>query len=267
VDRNLIFNWRKRKNLYLLSLVALSVVLLLQPISVKQELADFLFGFTFGPFFSIGKHLAELKDVAETNRLLKEKLARLNLENYRLKEEGLENQRLRNLLEFKSNINFEPIPAEVIGIDPGRLTDFIWINAGNDRQVQRNAAVINLKGLVGKVIEVYPKSSLVQLLLNSDCKVSALDQRSRVFGIVKKENGMFLKMDNVPNSEEVKTGDKIITSGLGGIFPLGIEIGSVVKSETDTTQIFRQIRVKPTVDFSTLEELFVIPHFEELNKN
>ena len=267
MEKGFIFNWRRKKNLYLLSSIFLSILLFILPLSAKQNLADFFFGFTFGPFYSLGKHLVELKNVAETNRLLKEKLANLIMENYRLREERSENQRLRELLEFKSNLDFQIIPAKVIGIDPDRLTDFVWINVGQDKNVQKNSAVINLKGLVGKIMEVQPKTSLVQLLLNPNCKVAALDQKTRVFGIVKKESGNFLKMDNVPNSEEIRVGDTIITSGLGGIFPAGIEIGQVVKSKTDTTGIFRKIILKPTVDFSRLEELFVLPPFEKVNQD
>jgi rod shape-determining protein MreC len=103
-------------------------------------------------------------------------------------------------------------------------------------------------------------------MLDPNFRASAQDQTTRVFGIIKPWSGSSLQLDNVPLREEIRVGDRIITSGLGGIFPPGIMIGVVTAVESEEEQskinrsygIFKTIEVAPYVDFNHLEELFVI---------
>ena len=246
--------------------ILLSLLLLILPQNIKSDLSALIFRFTYGPFYAFSNQIKELEGVREENKRLHQKVMELSLRNLWLNEEHLENLRLRELLDFKSQIEHKVIPADVVARDPNRRYFSVLIDKGSKEGIKRNMPVVNMHGLVGKIVDVSPHSSVVQLMSDPRFRASALDKRSRVFGIVKPGVGSALRLDNVPLPEDVKVGDQVISSGLGGIFPPGIMIGVVTgveSSETFSEQdrsfgIFKMIQVKPSVDFSSLEEVFVL---------
>jgi len=249
-----------------MTFVLLSFVLLVLPQQVRSDISAFIRSFTYGPFYAFSNHIKELEGVRDDNRRLHQKVMELSLRNFWLNEEHLENQRLRELLRFRSELTHKVIPADVVAVDPNRRYFSVWINKGSREGVKRNMPVVNMHGLVGKVVDVSAHSSVVQLMIDPSFRASALDQRSRVFGIIKPGSGFTLRLDNVPLQEDAMVGDQVISSGLGGIFPPGIKIGVVISVENSETfskedrsfGIFKMIQVKPSVDFSSLEELFVL---------
>ena len=257
---------RKETLLHLSTLVILSLLLLVLPQTIKSDISAFVFRFTYGPFYALGSHVRELEGVREENRRLHQRVMELSLENFWLNEERLENQRLRGLLDFRSELEYQVIPADLIAAEPNRRRFSVLINKGSSEGIRRNMPVVNMHGLVGKTVDVSPHTSVVQLMTDPSFRVSALDQRSRVYGIIKPGSGFTLRLDNVPLAEDVKVGDEIISSGLGGIFPPGIRIGVVTAIESQKTLskedftfgIFKRIGVKPSVDLSSLEEVFVL---------
>ncbi len=260
---------KNRDLLYLATCILLSLLLLALPGEVKSDFSALIFGFTYAPFYALGNHMKQLKGVYLENRKLNQRVMELTLENSKLKEERSENSRLRALLEFRSELRYQVIPGEVVAAEPNRPPGrgSVIINKGQDQGIKRNMPVVNLHGLVGKIQQVFPHRSSVQLMPDPNFRVSALDQRSRVFGIIKPHSGpgLILKLDNVPSGEDVRTGDEVVSSGLGGIFPAGIRIGVVSGVEEQTLSkaspysgVFKEIKVKPSVDFSSLEELFIL---------
>lgn len=257
------FTLTKNRNLlHLTAFLLLSLLLLVLPGGVKSDLSALIFKFTYAPFYALSQQIKQLKGVYQENKTLRQKVMELTLDNSQLKEEHLENYRLRALLEFRSALPSRVIPAEVVAAEPNRPfgTGSILINKGKEEGVKRNMPVLNLEGLVGKIEEVFPHRSTVQLMLDPNFRVSALDQRSRVFGIIKPRPGLgsVLKLDNVPSEEDVLPEDEIVSAGLGGIFPQGIKIGIVSSVEEQHYGIFKEIEVKPSVNFNSLEELFVL---------
>jgi rod shape-determining protein MreC len=257
---------RKEALLHLTIFVLLSCLLLILPRNLKSDLSAVIFKFSYGPFYAFNNHIKELKGVQEENRKLQEKVIELALRNAWLNEERLENERLRKLLEFRSELEHKVIPAEVLASEPNRRQFSVLIDKGSGDGVKRNMPVMNVYGLVGKTVEVSSHSSVVQLMLDPNFRASAQDQKTRVFGIIKSGSGSNLKLDNVSLREDIRVGDRVITSGLGGIFPPGIKIGvvTVVENEEAPSEesrffgIFKSIAVTPYVDFSSLEELFVL---------
>lgn len=257
---------RKETFLHLITFVLISLLLLLLPQEIKSEISAFIFKFTYGPFFALTNHIKDLEGVQEENQKLHQKVVELSLRNYWLNEEHMENQRLRELLDFKSQLEQKVVPADVVAAEPNRRQFSVLINKGYQEGIKRNMPVVNMHGLVGKIVDVSPHNSVVQLMLDPSFRASALDQRSRVLGIIKSKAGFVLRLDNVPLPEDVKVGDQIISSGLGGIFPPGIKIGVVTSVESEETfskedysfGIFKIIQIDPSVDFSSLEELFVL---------
>ncbi len=260
----------KNRNLpYLAACLLLSLVLLSLPGKVKSGLSGVIIRFTYAPFYALSHQLEQLKGVYQENKRLREMVMDLTLQNSELKEEHLENSRLRSLLEFGTRLRWGIISAEVVAAELNRPAGagLVVINKGRGDRVKRNMPVVNLSGLVGKIEEVFPSHSTVQLMLNPNFRVSALDQRSRVFGIVRPcpGQGSVLKLDNIPSEEDVRIGDEVVSAGLGGIFPAGIRIGVVCRVGQKAFRqmgphygIFKEIDVKPSVDFNSLEEIFLL---------
>jgi len=238
--------------------LSLSLFLFLLPVKVKKSLSEVIFSFTYAPFYSIANRIGELYGVHQANRILNEKVTRLTLENIQLQEESRENQRLRQMLEFESKSSYQLIPAEVVSAEPGRFPSSIWINLGEKDGIKKGMPVINMDGLIGRVSEVLMRKSVVQLLYHPNCRVPALDSRSRVQGIVRSKGGISLNLDNVPAEEDVKPGDEIYSSGSGEIFPEGLKIGQVNRVSPERDSVFKVITIKPAVNFARLEELFII---------
>jgi len=200
-----------------------------------------------------------MADLWRENRELREENLRLSMELSRLREAKLENIRLRSLLGFKSRGEFTYIPARVIARDGDRTPTGIVIDIGLNRRLKRGMAVVTSGGLVGRVFDVFPESSLVQLLLDRGCRVSAIVQNEeRPFGIIRWDGGNKLILDNVPVLSRVNLGDVVVSSGMGGVFPKGIRIGVVSSLGREKRGLFREVEVTPGVNFSSLEEVFVL---------
>jgi rod shape-determining protein MreC len=257
---------KKQTRVQLVGFLVASLLLLILPRDLKSDISAVIFKFTYGPFYALSNHIRELEGVREENRRLHRKVMELSIRNSQLNEERLENSRLRELLGFKSHLEQLVIPADVVASEPNRRTFTVMINKGQKDQVRRNMPVVNMYGLVGKILDVSGHTAVVQLLIEPSFRASAQVQRSRVMGIIKPGPGLTLRLDNVPLAEDVKEGDRVVTSGLGGVFPAGIEIGTVTSAQSEeafsqdyqTFGIFKMIQVTPSVDFSTLEELFVL---------
>ncbi len=198
------------------------------------------------------------RNVFRENKRLNDLVTNQAIDHALLKEAKIENDRLRLLLEFKNKSGFQLLPAEVIGLTPDRFLKSLIINIGTREGVLPNMPVVYSSGLVGKVKEAGPVSAIVQLITDPNCRVGCLVQRSRVIGILECEDGLNLNIADVLSYDDVQNGDVIVTSGLGGIFPKGILIGSAVIQTGSANDVFKRIEVKPSVDFNLIEEVFVL---------
>lgn len=201
-----------------------------------------------------------LSDLRYQNEVLREQNLRLSLELVELRESKLENERLRGLLNFKeANASVgDYFAAKVIARDPDRITNTILIDIGRVDGVAERMPVVTADGLVGRVLEVHPWTAVVQLLMDRNCRVSAIIQRrSRTQGIVMVEDGTFY-LSHVPLRSEVEEGDVVVSSGLGGIFPGGLLVGTVTELGDEEVGLFREVILTPGVNFSNLEEVFVL---------
>ena len=242
-----------------LGIALLAAVLLSQsPIGVKAGVARIFMNTIFYPFESISGTYHLLYDRRVENLKLKEELtaARLKIEN--LKEAGRENERLRKELEFTDKCDYYAVLAEVLGHGSARISGSIVVGAGADKNIIEGLPVIDAFGVVGKVITVYKNTCVVQLISDPNLKISAIDGRSRAQGIVAAATGGILIIENVPSSEDILRGDPIVTSGLGGVFPKGLLIGSVSRIIVPQTGLFSKVELAPAARISTLEEVFIL---------
>ncbi len=200
----------------------------------------------------------ELSRMRHENHILREQNLRISLELLELREARMENLRLRELLDFRTKAEGTYLVAKVIARDPNRVLNTVLLDLGAAAGVAKRMPVVTADGLVGRVLEVHPRTSVVQLLLDRNCRVSAIVQRSeRTSGIVTCENGSFF-LRHVSVRSEVSEGDRIISSGLGGVFPRGLFIGTVTRVGEPDQALFREVQLIPGVDFFNLEEVFVL---------
>ena len=193
----------------------------------------------------------------EKSRFLLTQNAALALGNMQMQEAAWENVRLRKALSFRPiDESTRVISAEVIGRDPDHIYDTIVINAGREHGVDKDMPVVTPEGLVGHIAQVGASDSVVQLLMRT--RVSALIQATRAQGIVAWIDGQF-RLQFVEASNLVQEGDLVVSSGLGGRYPKGIPIGTVVEvSQEKRAPVFLRVVLKSLVDFAVLEEVFVL---------
>jgi len=186
----------------------------------------------------------------------------LIIENVRLREAEIENVTLRQQLNFKqANPSFELLSAQVIGRDPTNLISYLIIDRGSTEGVAVGMPVLTHRGLVGRVTETNPHSSKVLLITDVSSSVNALIQESRATGVIQGRIGQGLVMRYIQHGEEIKTGDLVLTSGLGGNFPTRLIIGQVTAVRKKDVELFQEAEVRPAVDFHELEMVMVLTSF------
>lgn len=238
------------------------ILIILLPVSVKIAFSDFFTGVIYYPFNQFDQFLHDIAAAKKNNILLNRHLIELAAKSAQYTEDHYENIRLRRMLDFDLQLPYRLVPAEVVSIKPGLMTKSIVINAGSPKGVNINMPVVTADGIVGKTISVSGNTAVVQLLIDYNCKVSAIDQNTRAMGIIRWKSGKVLEMGDVTIESDIAVGDTIVSSGLGGIFPSGLMIGYVASTKDVPSTLFKDIRIKPSVDFGSLEEVFVVVYGE-----
>lgn len=191
----------------------------------------------------------------------------LTYENQKLKDEirksrelQNENKRLRELLGIKDeHPQFTMVQATIIAKSETSFGRTLRINKGAKDNIIDNLAVLNSEGAVGRTIRVTKFYSDVLLITDPNASTDALCARSRANGIVKgRGKNSTLDMVYVEREADVEAGDVIITSGFEEIWPKGVHIGEITKTEKDQFGLFQKIEIKPYVNFSRLEDVLVI---------
>lgn len=203
--------------------------------------------------------------LAEQNSFLRTQNTILALENSRMRESVIENERLRKLIEFKAQSEFRILAAKVIGGKSLGFMNHISLDLGKQDSIKKNMPLILPEGLVGKIYHVEETRSLGQLLFDRNFRVSAKIDRSGVKGIIEWGGNQHCILNQVPNRSNVKVGDRVVTSGDSEIFPAGISIGKVVSATDMQRELFMNIKVKPDIDFDRLEEVLVIVTENSMN--
>jgi len=199
-----------------------------------------------------------LHRVQQENRELKRMISALEEENNRLKESLLTEERLRRLSVLQSQVPYSSKVAQVYARGPSSWFKTILINRGEEDGVSKDMAVVASEGVVGRVIEVSPDTAKVLLITDANSSVDVIVQRSRAQGIMEGRADEICLIKYVQKKEDVQVGDRVITSGLGGIFPKGLMVGTVSKVDRKRPGIFQHIEVAPSVDLSKLEEVLVL---------
>lgn len=213
-----------------------------------------------GHLLAIWNDYINLVGVQRENRELRESVRLMNRRVLESQEAIFANERLKKLLELKSSLQVASVAANVIGEDSAPWYRTIVIDRGGVDGLVEGQPVVATSGIVGRLIKVSPNSARVLLLTDHSSSIAAMIQRSRARGVVKGKGGGACSLEFALREEDVKVGDAVITSGIGGIFPKGIAIGEVSMVRKGEYGMFQSVDIKPAVNISRLEEVLVLMH-------
>ena len=218
-----------------------------------------------GHFFRNGWHnYADLRDVRKQNRELQDEVARLRMEQVRLKQDADQARRLQALLDFKEKFIAKTVAAQVIATSGTEQSRLITIDKGSNDHLKVDMPVITPDGIVGKVKEVFPMSSQVLVINDHDSGAGVILESSRLQGIVKGTSVGELQIVDIMSDEKVEPGEHVVTSGGDRIYPKGYAVGTVVSSTPDRdNDPFLAIKIKPAANLNRLEEVLVITKMGE----
>jgi len=199
-----------------------------------------------------------LINVRKENQILKRMINRLKEENNRYREAVMANIRLEKLLDFKEKIPVPIVPAQVVGWDPSTWFRTIIIDKGLKAGIKQNMLVVNSDGVIGRIMQSSSNYSKVLLIIDPNSAIDSIVQRTRARGILEGTGGGDCELKYFSKNDDVREGDRIVSSGLAGVFPKGLALGEVTKVKGASSEMFQQVKVKPSVDFAKLEEVLVI---------
>ena len=205
---------------------------------------------------SAWRSVVELVGARNENVVLRARIQQLEQEVDRRSELDIENARLRGLLDFRRTLQGDVLTARIIGRDATGLARTLVIDRGEADGVVKGAAALAPQGVVGQIFLASRHAARILLISDHNSGVDAVVERTRARGIVQGTvDGCGLKY--VKRTEDVQVGDTVVTSGLDGIFPKGLPVGTVVSVDKRGQGLFQSAEVTPRVDFDRLEEVLV----------
>jgi rod shape-determining protein MreC len=227
--------------------------------------------FTFGTFAEVQRaatsaiatvrdnwvNYVALQDVRAENAKLKEEVASLRIGLQQERALAQQSRTLQDLLELKSAVRLSTTAAAVIagGASPEFRT--ITIDKGTDGGVTSDMAVLAPGGVVGRIVMPTARASKVQLLIDRDAAAGVIVERSRAQGVVIGTGADRFRLDHVPGAADIQVGDRVVTSGIEGIYPKGFLIGQIESIDRQSGE-FTDVVVRPAVEFSALETVLVV---------
>ncbi|WP_269914205.1 rod shape-determining protein MreC [Acinetobacter sp. HY1485] len=223
---------------------------------VIKPARDVLFA-AYGPIYTVASYPVMSREwlnqqtksedqLRRENTAMQAELLQAQVRLQKLSELSAENTRLRGLLNTPLIIDGRMEISEIIGTDPNPLRHTIVVNRGSAEHIRQGQTVLDDKGIMGQVIDVYPHSSRVLLLSDKESSLSVRVERTGMRAIVSGTGNLnTLQMQYVPTSADLVVGDYIYSSGLGEHFPAGYLVGTVSKIQRQNTGEFAQIDIMP----------------------
>lgn len=221
------------------------------------------------PANSINDFIDSVSDLSNTyqeNQSLKQKIDTIHELEVQLSELKRDNQKMKETLKLQDTLNdYTLVNATVIARNPDTWRDVITINKGSNDGIQPQMSVMSDNGLVGKVMDVNPTSARVALLSNADntlVRVAAMIQNEKepIYGTItgydNKTN--MLVMSQIQATQDIKVGDKVVTSGLGGISPNSLYIGTVEEVAMDRFGLYKEVKIRPAADTNDVRYVTVV---------
>lgn len=201
-------------------------------------------------------------ELEEENEELRDEVARLQEEKTRLIGVLQENARLREMVGFQQDHpEFDLVPARVVGRDISPYFRVLKLRIESDADLEERMPVVAPEGVVGQIHRVYHGGADVVIAADTRSRIDAVGQRNRAPGIVVglgEDSNYRARVAYVSQRDELQKGDTMVTSGMGGVFPRELRIGTLVEVDSPEDQLFQEVIVEPAVDFSRLQEVFII---------
>jgi rod shape-determining protein MreC len=198
-----------------------------------------------------------LQEIRRENVELRDEVSKLRVGLQQERALAEQTRTLQQLLDLRSSIKLSTTAAAVIagGASPEFRT--ITIDKGTGDGIAPDMAVISPAGVVGRIVLPTPRAAKVQLLIDRDAAAGAIVERSRAQGVLVGTGTERLRLDHVPGTAEIKVGDRVVTSGIEGIYPKGFAIGQIESFERRAGE-FTAVMIRPAVEFSNLEVVLVV---------
>lgn len=214
-----------------------------------------------GNFF---EKFGRVNDIYNENIQLREQNVKLESEISALKEAKVENEMLKQLLQFDRQKEFKVITSNIIGKNTDNIGCYIIIDKGaNDGVSQDDAVIVGNGILVGKITEAAAEFSKVKLTTSADSAIAVIIQESRAKGIARGQYNLSIMLDMINPTETVEIGNRVVTSGQDNEFPKGLLIGAISQVNTVSGYIFKTASITPVLNFDKLESVFVLSKKQE----
>lgn len=223
---------------------------------------------TWAPISAVGDFFSNLFDFSTKKGLqaeidaLNEELATLKTESQISDDVASENEKLRSLLELKEEYasTWVTVSAEVTARDADNWYEKLTINKGSDDGITENMAVVNEDGLIGKTVNVTENTSDVLLIIDSSGSLGGMLQESSIEGVLQGIGGGkgLITMTKLPYNADIQLNDVVVSSGVGGVFPAGLLVGTVIKVNTSSDGLSKEAIVEPYCDFDDIKFVLVI---------
>jgi rod shape-determining protein MreC len=214
-------------------------------------------------FLTFPRDVAALR---QRNIELESKVAALETQVIQLQQQLQEAQVLYALFDFaRSRTENQYKAVAVIGRDPVPFLRYVQIDKGSDDEIRHGMPVVTQQGLIGKVDAVTAGASRVQLITDAGSAVNVKLQNSQVDALLVGSITGELTLQMVPQSVNLKPGELVLTSGLGGSFPSGIVVGQVLTVRKRETDLFQTASIQPAADLANLRAALVITNFRPVN--
>jgi rod shape-determining protein MreC len=230
----------------------------IMPATAKQPVANFFMKTAYAPFFAIRHWTDDIAKLRDENARLRQALAEASWRWQEREEYAREVDRLRTLLERTPDSEKRLRVARIVGWDQRGGRNAVVVDIGAADELRVFTPAITEEGVAGKVVEVMDRFSRVQLLTDPACRIAVRDTRSGVIGVVRTGRDEGLWMVHVGIESDVRQGDTLITSGVGGIFPAGLQVGVVTDVLRATDSLLLGVHVKPAVALDKLDYVFFL---------
>jgi rod shape-determining protein MreC len=207
---------------------------------------------------SLWDNYLSIVNTSKENNVLKKQISRLESDLTSMEEMRKENLRLKRLLTFTDEQPYNKIMAQVVGWDSANEFKVIRLNKGTKHGIRTMAPVVTDHGLVGYVYRATENYSDVLTILDQNNRVDIVVERTRTHGIVEGVFNFKCALKYITRNEPVEVGDKLITAGVGGIYPKGLKVGMITDITKENFGMTLSIEVVPSVDFDKLEEVLVL---------
>lgn len=207
---------------------------------------------------------SDRKLLTEQNQRLREDLLLANAKLNRMAAVAEQNERLKQLLDTQHSLDLNVQLARVIDVDLGSYRHRMLVNVGSHDGVKPGQVVIDAHGVMGQVVEVMPRTSLVMLVTDPDHAIPVVVERTGLRTVAYgTRDGDLLSLPNISMAADVHPGDKLLSSGLGGRFPPGFPVGEIRSVEPAASGMFLEGRARPSADLDRSDNVLLLHDLAE----